>query len=138
MKTKCYFISMIKGFNQVWEYHLALRYTSYKPPKHKIVQSLNRFRSNSVFRFFIWKCVKSRTIKKVLIPSREAKFIFCSWHLCHHHYNYYYHPFKIETLKWKWNLFSFLVFLLHQQKMFLFVYLPFQYRNERRQIICLY
>ena len=63
-----------------------------------------------MFRFFIWKCVKSRTIKKVLIPSREAKFIFCSWHLCHHHYNYYYHPFKIETLKWKWNLFLFLFF----------------------------
>ena len=77
-----------------------------------MVQSLKRFWSNSVFRFFIWKCVKSRTIKKVLIPSREAKFIFCSWHLCHHHYNYYYHPFKIETLKWKWKSFFFSCFFL--------------------------
>ena len=58
----------------------------------------------TLFRFFIWKCVKSRTIKKVLIPA-EAKFIFCSWHHCHHHYNYYYHRFKIETLKWKWKHF---------------------------------
>ena len=77
-----------------------------------------------MFRFFIWKCVKSRTIKKVLIPSREAKFIFCSWHLCHHHYNYYYHPFKIETLKWKWNLFLFLFFYTNRRCFCLFIY-PF-------------